>query len=72
MSSQVDGGCVAKFRRLRALLQALSVTAPSQRKVYLRWLWVLLGYAAVICVALAEIFKTSHDWPITWRDVAMY
>lgn len=60
-----------KFRRLRALLQTLSVTTKSRRQPLLRWLWVGLGYAVAIGVALAEIFKTSHDWPVTWHDVLL-
>ncbi|HEY7976113.1 MAG TPA: hypothetical protein VID72_12270 [Ktedonobacterales bacterium] len=60
-----------KFRRLRALIQMLSVTTMTRRRVFLRWLWVVLGYAVAISVALADIFRTSHDWPITWHDMLL-
>lgn len=58
-----------KFERLRALLRMLSVAPPSRVRVVMRWLWVAVGYAAAILFALAAIFKTSHDWPVTWHDV---
>lgn len=58
-----------KFRRLRALLKSLSVTQLSERQQLLRWLRVVLGYAVYVAAALAVIFRTPHDWPITWHDV---
>ncbi len=36
----------------------------------MRWALRILGPAVSICFALALIFRTSRDWPITWHDVA--
>lgn len=58
------------FKQLRALLLALSVTRPSRRQIVFRWLWVILGYVVAISFALAQVFTTSHDWPISWNDIA--
>ncbi len=59
-----------KFARLRALLWSLSVTPASRSKALMRWALKVLGPAVSICFALALVFKTSHDWPITWHDIA--
>jgi hypothetical protein len=60
---------VYKFKRLGALLTSLSITPLTSHQPFLRWLRVILGYAAYIVAALAVIFRTPHDWPITWHDV---
>lgn len=36
----------------------------------MRAVWTILGFGVSICFALALVFSTSHNWPITWQDVA--
>lgn len=60
-----------KFARLRALLWSLAVRAPSRRKTLARWAFMSLGGGAVtVCFTLALIFRTPHDWPVAWSDIA--
>ena len=61
-----------KFKRLRALLTSLSATRPSEQQQFLQWLRVVLGYAVYVGAALAVLFRTPHDWPITWQDVIVH
>ncbi len=60
-----------KFARLRALLWSLSVTPTPRSKALIRWAVRIFGFALTICFALALLFRTSHDWPITWQDISM-
>ena len=36
----------------------------------MRWAPRILGLAVSVCFALALFFRTPHDWPISWHDIA--
>ncbi|HET9111537.1 MAG TPA: hypothetical protein VFN78_11985 [Ktedonobacterales bacterium] len=59
-----------KFRRLRALLQALTVTKPGRPELVIRWSFIFLAYLVTLCFVLFQLLKTSHDWPVRWQDVS--